>query len=210
MKPPAIASAEQTMPPTTNAVMMPVPPCKPTADRIKELRIKVIMVMPDTGFVPTVAMAVAATVVNRKANKNTTRMPTIICVRFICMPPKMKKSTIMMITAKKPKSIIFMGISRWVRSTCCSSPLLPLLALKATLSEVLITPADLITPKIPAMAIPPMPMYLTYCEKIKSGSIVLINTPSGVTPYCPNRGTINHHDRKEPAQIIIAYFKPIR
>ena len=72
MKPPAMESAEQTMPPTTNAVMIPVAPLKPTEARMKELRISVIIVMPETGLVPTVAIAVAATVVNKKANKKTT------------------------------------------------------------------------------------------------------------------------------------------
>ena len=47
--------------------------------RQTDARINVISVMPETGFVPTIAMAFAATVVNRKAIPATNRIATTVC-----------------------------------------------------------------------------------------------------------------------------------
>lgn len=55
---------------------MPASPFSPILDRISEQRISVINVMPETGFVPTMAMALAATVVNRKDMTATMAMAT--------------------------------------------------------------------------------------------------------------------------------------
>ena len=66
MKPPDIDSAVQTTPPMSRAANMPYWPVRPAATSTRLLRIRVIMVMPETGLVPTMAMARAATVVNRK------------------------------------------------------------------------------------------------------------------------------------------------
>ena len=76
MNPPAIDRAVHTTPPITKAATIPVAPFKPTATITTEARINVIKVMPDTGLVPTMAMALAATVVNRKAMPATNRMAT--------------------------------------------------------------------------------------------------------------------------------------
>ena len=46
---------------------MPPVPFNPTATITTEARMSVISVMPDTGFEPTIAIALAATVVNRNA-----------------------------------------------------------------------------------------------------------------------------------------------
>src|SRR5512145_907988 len=61
IKPPAIDKAVQTTPPITNAATIPDVPDKPTETMTKEVRINVIRVIPDTGFVPTIAIALAAT-----------------------------------------------------------------------------------------------------------------------------------------------------
>ena len=66
MKPPAIESAVHTTPPITNAATIPEGPFRPTATITTEAKISVINVIPDTGLVPTIAIALAATVVNRK------------------------------------------------------------------------------------------------------------------------------------------------
>ena len=54
---------------------MPAGPFNPTATKMMEARINVMSVMPDTGFVPTIAIAFAATVVNRKAITPTSNKP---------------------------------------------------------------------------------------------------------------------------------------
>ena len=60
-------SAVHTTPPIISADTMPAVPFSPPATRIIDAKIKVINVMPDTGLVPTMAIALAATVVKRKA-----------------------------------------------------------------------------------------------------------------------------------------------
>ena len=76
MNPPAIESAVHTTPPITSAATIPAVPFSPTATRMTDARMRVISVMPDTGFVPTIAIAFAATVVNRKAITATTTKAT--------------------------------------------------------------------------------------------------------------------------------------
>jgi len=49
--------AVQTMPPMISPLTMPCQPSRPTATRITDERISVISVMPETGLVPTMAMA---------------------------------------------------------------------------------------------------------------------------------------------------------
>ena len=73
IKPPAIERAVHTTPPITMAATIPLVPLSPTPTKITEAIIKVIKVMPDTGLEPTMAMALAATVVNKKAIMATTK-----------------------------------------------------------------------------------------------------------------------------------------
>ncbi|MPN38211.1 hypothetical protein SDC9_185735 [bioreactor metagenome] len=73
MNAPETDSAVQTTPPITRAAVMPAVPERPLATMITDARINVISVMPLTGFVPTIAIAFAATVVKRKAMMPTTR-----------------------------------------------------------------------------------------------------------------------------------------
>ena len=61
---------------------MPEVPLIPTPTNMAEATISVISVMPDTGFVPTMAMALAATVVNRKAITVTTTQATSACQKL--------------------------------------------------------------------------------------------------------------------------------
>ena len=54
---------------------MPAGPFNPTATKMMEARINVMSVMPDTRFVPTIAIALATTVVIRKAITPTNYKP---------------------------------------------------------------------------------------------------------------------------------------
>lgn len=60
----------------------------PTATITTEASISVISVIPDTGLVPTMAIALAATVVNRNAMPATSRMATMLCNTFPCITSK--------------------------------------------------------------------------------------------------------------------------
>ncbi len=65
MKPPAIDNAVHTTPPIRRAASIPCSPFKPIATSITDEIIRVIRVIPETGLVPTIAIALAATVVKR-------------------------------------------------------------------------------------------------------------------------------------------------
>ncbi len=65
----------QTTPPIISAAIIPEVPFNPTEVRMIEDRINVIKVIPLTGFVPTIAIALAATVVNRNEIRRTISNP---------------------------------------------------------------------------------------------------------------------------------------
>ena len=67
---PATESAVQTTEPITSATVIPASPESPAFTRMTEPMIRVTNVIPDTGLVPTMAMARAATVVNRNEITN--------------------------------------------------------------------------------------------------------------------------------------------
>ena len=85
MKPPAMESAVQTTPPITSAATIPPGPFRPTATITTDARISVISVMPDTGLVPTMAMALAATVVKRNEMPATSRIATTVCALVVAL-----------------------------------------------------------------------------------------------------------------------------
>ena len=80
--PPAIESAVHTTPPITIEATMPCEPLRPMATKMPEAMMSVISVMPDTGLLPTMAMALAATVVKRNAITTTTIKATMVCMRL--------------------------------------------------------------------------------------------------------------------------------
>ena len=88
MNEPAIERAVQTTPPINRAANIPALPFSPTATITTDARMRVINVIPDTGLLPTIAMALAATVVNRKAMIATRRIPTTACSRLKSITPK--------------------------------------------------------------------------------------------------------------------------
>lgn len=82
MNAPAMERAVQTTPPIIIAAVMPSLPLSPTLTRTSELRIRVIRVIPDTGFEPTMAIALAATVVNRNEMIKTMSSATVDCIQL--------------------------------------------------------------------------------------------------------------------------------
>ena len=158
MKLPAIESAVHTTPPMIKAANIPEGPFKPTATMTTEARISVMSVIPDTGLLPTMAMALAATVVKRKAMMVTKRMPTTAKSRLPCITPNQKKTKVMSSVTKEPMAMILNGMSRCVRFTVTAALLLPFSSLEARLTAPLMMPQLLMMPMTPDMAIPPMPI----------------------------------------------------
>ena len=124
-----------------------------------EARMSVINVMPDTGFVPTMAIALAATVVNRKAMTATTRMPTTAYSRLKSTTPTKKNTNVAAKAIITPMEMIFIEMSRCVRFTSAFTLLpLPFSSFEASPTALLMMPHDFTMPMMPAMAMPPMPM----------------------------------------------------
>ena len=139
---------------------MPPVPFMPTATITTEARMSVISVMPETGLVPTIAMAFAATVVNRKAMTATNSMPTTAKRRLPSITPNQKKRNVTMMVTTEPTAINLKEMSRWVRNSSLSALGVPFISLAASETALFMMPHDLIMPMMPAMAIPPMPMLL--------------------------------------------------
>ena len=160
MNEPATESAVQTTPPMIKAAAIPALPLSPTATRISAAMISVISVIPLTGFVPTMAMALAATVVNRNEMIATISSPTTACQMLFTTPPNAKKANTANSVSTMPNTMVFIGISSCVLSVFSTFP--PFLPNSPTASPTadLITPNDLMMPMIPAVAMPPMPMCL--------------------------------------------------
>ena len=78
INPPAIESAVQTTPPMIKEATIPVDPFNPIATITTDAKMSVIKVIPETGFVPTIAMALAATVVKRNAIPATKIMAAMV------------------------------------------------------------------------------------------------------------------------------------
>ncbi len=159
IKLPATESAVQTTPPIMSAAAMPALPLRPTATRINDAIIRVISVMPLTGLEPTMAMALAATVVNRKLTTVTTSRPISACQMLFTTPPNAKNAKMHRRAMTTPKTMVFMGRSSSVRSVFPSPvPGLRLNSVTARPAALLMTPKLFTIPMIPAVAMPPMPM----------------------------------------------------
>ena len=159
MKEPATDRAVQTTPPMSIAAAIPAFPFNPTATRMSEAMIKVIRVIPLTGLVPTIAMALAATVVNRNEITATISKPTRACQILLTTPPKAKKAKMASRAMTIPNTMFFIGISSCVRSATSAAPPFFLNSLVASPTADFITPKDFIIPMIPAVAMPPMPIW---------------------------------------------------
>ena len=119
-----------------------------------------MMVIPLTGLVPTMAIALAATVVNRNAMTVTITRPMRACQILLTTPPSAKNANTAIKVRAIPKMTVFIGRSSWVRSALATdSPGFFLNSPAARPTALLITPALLMMPMMPAVAMPPMPMW---------------------------------------------------
>ena len=157
-----------------NAAVIPFSPSKPIETSTSDDKIKVISVIPDTGFVPTIAIALAATVVNKNAITKTIKSATMVWNQ-LPKTPNWKNTTVETNTAIITERITFIEISRWVRSTAAPSLFLPPNSLTAKPTACLIMPDCLMIPIKPAIAIPPMPIGRPYAWK---SCIALISAAS--------------------------------
>ena len=160
MNAPAIDRAVHTTPPMMRAATMPAVPFSPTATITTEARMSVISVMPETGLLPTMAMALAATVVNRKAMTVTRSMPITAKRMLPFITPSQKNMKVMTMVTMLPIAIRRKEMSRLVRSTSSMLVPLPFISLAANDTALRMMPHDLMMPMMPAMAMPPMPMLL--------------------------------------------------
>ncbi len=76
----------QTTPPITIEATMPDVPLRPMPTNIAEAIMRVMRVMPLTGLEPTMAIALAATVVNRNAIMRTTSQAIAACHSVLITP----------------------------------------------------------------------------------------------------------------------------
>ena len=104
---------------------MPVVPLRPTLTNTSDARISVISVMPETGLVPTMAMALAATVVKRNAMTKTIRIAVSDWVQSPPSSPKWKKTKTETSVAIRIVRMRFIERSRCVRSAISAEPLPP-------------------------------------------------------------------------------------
>ncbi len=155
-KPPAIERAVHTTPPITMDAAMPDVPLSPTATKMADAMIRVMRVMPDTGLEPTIAIALAATVVNRNAINVTTIHATRACQNVLMTPAQKNTNTAMSAMAMK-NTICFMDMSVCQRIVFFPS-VPPLNSREASPTASRMMPQDFTIPMIPAIAIPPMPM----------------------------------------------------
>ena len=173
-------------------------------------------VIPLTGFDPTMAIALAATVVKRNAITPTMSRPTTACQMLSTTPNAKKPNTARRVTAI-PITMIFIEMSFCVLMTSASASLFFLLnSFAARPTADLITPKDFTMPTIPAVAMPPMPMCLAYSLKIWSADMlpmvsVMPEFMRSMT-WPPQmrfiRGMITSHTRKLPQQMMNAYLSP--
>ena len=180
--------------------------------------IRVMMVMPLTGFVPTMAMALAATVVKRKAITATISTPMSACQILFTTPPKAKKANTASSAMTMAVTTVFIRMSRSVRGASVTfSPGLRRNSPAARPTADLITPADLMMPMMPAVAMPPMPMWRAYSLKICSGAIepmvwVMPEPIRSITLPPQMRfisGMITSQTRKLPQQMMKEYLRPM-
>ncbi len=158
MNAPATERAVQTTPPMTIAATIPAVPFSPQATRMRLARIRVMMVIPLTGLEPTIAIAFAATVVNRNAITATISTPTSASHR-LSTTPQAKKMNTAISAATMPITTIFIEMSLCVLRTSSSAP--PFFFRNSPTASPradFMTPNDLMIPMIPAVAMPPMPM----------------------------------------------------
>ena len=158
----------QTTPPMRSAASIPALPDNPASTRNTEVRIRVIRVMPDTGLVPTVAIARAATVVNRNEMTMTTasamKRESFVAPGCEDRTPKRKKSHAARAVARMPPMTSPRGRSRSVR-VAATGATLRFRRRKSSVTPMAnafaMTRQERRMPMMPAAAMAPMPMWRT-------------------------------------------------
>ena len=150
----------QTTPPITSAETIPAVPDNPTDTIMTDVRIKVISVIPETGFVPTIAIAFAATVVNRNEIIITIKS-AINAKPKSFTTPNAKNTYIKTAVIKIPPAINPIGRSLCVLATPSAPLCFPKISFIARLNALFTIFDERIIPIIPAIAIPPIPIGLT-------------------------------------------------
>ena len=160
---PDAARAVQTTPPTIMVTNMPSPPVSPILSSTTPVMIRVSMVMPDTGLVPTMAMARAATGANRKAMMVTRMVQTRAYLNDDAAPmPKLKKVSAETMKMAMPATATVPDSERSTRRVAVTCPSrLAASALMLAKIDLTIDGSDPMMPRIPAPAMPPTPTIRT-------------------------------------------------
>ena len=103
------------------------------------------------------AMALAATVVKRKAMNVTTRIATTANQRF-SITPSQKNTKVTNSEMIAAMAINLNEMSRCVRTATASAPALPFSSRPARDMALLMMPHDFTIPMMPAIAMPPIPI----------------------------------------------------
>ncbi len=149
--------AVHTTPPIIIDATMPDVPEMPTATKIADATMRVMSVIPLTGLVPTIAMALAATVVKRNAMSVTTTHATSACQKLWSTPAQKNAKTATSAIAMK-NTMCFMEMSRCQRGVRSDEGAPEPNSRRASPAACTMIPQDLMIPITPAMAMPPMPI----------------------------------------------------
>ena len=199
------------------AATIPALPLSPATTSTRAVIINVMIVIPLTGLVPTIAMALAATVVKRNEMTATIISPRSACQILLTTPPNAKKQNTARSVNAMPHTTVFIGRSCCVRSAAAAADgPLRWNSEAARPMALFITPALFMIPIIPAVAIPPIPICLAYSLNIWSGDIceigvvipIFIRSITSPPQIRFMRGIITSHTRNEPQQMINAYLSP--
>ncbi len=139
---------------------MPEVPLRPIPTKMADAMMRVMRVMPDTGLEPTMAIALAATVVKRNAMNVTTIQATSACHQ-LCITPNQKNTSTATRAIEMKNTICFMEMSSCQRTGLDWLGAPPLNSRPARPTACLMMGHDLMMPMTPAMAMPPMPIILT-------------------------------------------------
>ena len=151
-------SAVHATEPISRAASIPVVPLSPIDAMTTDARISVMSVMPETGFVPTIAVALAATVVKRNAMPTMSTRATVANIQLWPITPRYRKAPMAATVTMTPAMTTRNDTSRCVRGVSPASAPFPLSSREARLTALVIMPHDFIMPIMPAMAMPPMPI----------------------------------------------------
>ena len=124
--------------------------------KIAEAMMRVISVMPETGLEPTMAIALAATVVKRNAITVTTAHATRACQKVLITPSQKKASTT--IRARTMKNTTFFIERSVCQRTSLALAAPPLNSRPARPTALQMMGHDFTMPMMPAIAMPPMPI----------------------------------------------------